>query len=67
MKFIYKCRLPSFKHVCRSDFCIRGKDQQDAHFYLITYLNYIILVMLQTNNCSSSGGLYRQMIIELEA
>ena len=43
-------------HICE-------KDQQDAHFFLIINYNYIILDMFQTNNCSSSGGLYKQLTV----
>ena len=33
------------------------KDQQDVHFFLIIYFDYINLNMFGTNNFSSSGGL----------
>jgi len=36
-------------HICE-------QDQQDAHFFLLTYSNQIIQDMFRTNNCSSSGG-----------
>jgi len=38
------------------------KDQLDAHLFLITHFNSIILDMFRTNNCPSSGGiLYAQL------
>jgi len=42
---------------------IREKDQQDVHVFFIIYFTYIIFDMFQTNNCSSSGGLYKQLAV----
>jgi len=39
----------------------REQDQQDAHFSLIIYFNESIIDMFGTNNCSLSGGLYKQL------
>ena len=41
----------------------REKHQQHAHFFLIIYVNELILYMFRTNNCSSSEGLYEQLTV----
>jgi hypothetical protein len=42
---------------------IREKDQQDEYLFLIIYLNYVMLDTFRTNNCSSLGGIYKQLTV----